>query len=204
MRMGWAAKHWIGETMRRAQGVAGSQTGSPPRTPRTPRKALTTGGTGEPALFLAAFAWRFPLRGFLLWRSCHDQVIRLANQGSEFAGGQDVGVCQKDPFVAADVRGGGDAFDFEEFVECFGCAFEANGREAALREVDDGEELASHLEAEVFSPLNVFGRVREGEAEFADPFDVWHVGMIAREWRFSENWRIHAGGAPAPDVPGHT
>src|SRR5208282_1199642 len=177
-------------------GLQGVKPGSPPRrggrrenlyhrghpstSPSTPlgasaKTGQAPGHRGHRLLF-AAFAWRLLAHGFTLWRLCYDQIVGLANQGFEFRGGQDVGVCQKYPFVAADVGGLGDAFDFEEFVEFFRSAFKANGREVALREVDDGEEFASHLEAQVFGPLDVFGRVGEGEAEFADPFDVGHVG----------------------------
>ena len=111
----------------------------------------------------------------------YHQIVGLANQDFEFSGEQDIGVSEKDPFVAADIRSLRDAFDFEEFVEFFGRAFEANGGEVALRKINDGEEFASHLEAEVFVPLDVFGHVGERKAQFADPFDVGHVEMIARE-----------------------
>src|SRR5208282_3143852 len=205
-------------------GLQGVKPGSPPRrggrrenlyhrghpstSPSTPlgasaKTGQAPGHRGHRLLF-AAFAWRLLAHGFTLWRLCYDQIVGLANQGFEFRGGQDVGVCQKYPFVAADVGGLGDAFDFEEFVEFFRSAFKANGREVALREVDDGEEFASHLEAQVFGPLDVFGRVGEGEAEFADPFDVGHVeddsARVRRETRQAaslhrETAWVAAGGA---------
>src|SRR5208283_2697271 len=109
------------------------------------------------------------LRGLLLWRSCHNQVVRLANKGFEFVGGQDVRAFQKNPFVAADIRCGGDAFDFEEFVELLWRGFKSYRGEFALGEINDGEYLAAHLEAEVFAPLQLLGRVAEGKAEFANP-----------------------------------
>src|ERR1039458_5949768 len=95
------------------------------------RRSLRLCGSKFRLLF-AALTWRLFARGFALWRLCYDQIVGLANQGFEFRGGQDVGVCQKYPFVAADVGGLGDAFDFEEFVEFFRSAFKANGARGCL------------------------------------------------------------------------
>ena len=62
-----------------------------------------------------------------------------------------------------------------------GCAFEDDRSKFALGEVHDSEYLAAHFETEVFAPLKLLGGVGEGEAEFAEPVDVGHVGIIARE-----------------------
>src|ERR1039458_7739419 len=162
----------------------GSQTGSPPRHGgRGEAKALTTGYTeehgGKPSPF-AVTVGRFPARGFLLGRFGHDQAVRLANQAFEFVGGQDVRVLEKNPFIAADVWGRGDAFNFEEVVELVQCRFEGDGGKVAFGEIHDSEDLAAHFEAEVFTPLKLFGRVGEREAESANPVGVGHGEMIAR------------------------
>src|ERR1039458_2199868 len=122
-----------------------------------------------------AAAWGFLARGFLLWCLCYDQVVRLANKGFKFAGGQDVGGFEKNPFISADIRGLRDAFDFQEFVELFRSALQGDWGEVAFGEVHDSEYFAAHFEAEVFAPLKILGGAGEREAKLAEPFGVWHV-----------------------------
>src|ERR1700730_9081040 len=100
-----------GESTRLAQGVAESQTGSPQRRGACREKPNPHGGAhGERCLLLAASG--LLARGFFLWCFCYDQVVGLANEGFKFIEGEDVGVCQEDPFVTANIWSGGDAFDF--------------------------------------------------------------------------------------------
>ncbi len=78
-----------------------------------PRKAKPQGhggAHGERCLLLAASG--LLARGFFLWCFRYDQVVGLANEGFKFIEGEDVGVCQEDPFVTANIWSGGDAFDF--------------------------------------------------------------------------------------------
>ena len=169
--------HGLGRrTYEASPGVAGSQTGLPPRRggcrERFNHRAQTS--TGETFSLFAALAWRLLARGFPLWRFGYDQVVGLANEGFEFAGGQDVRVFEKDPFVAADIRGLGDAFDFEQFVELFRSALQGDWCEVALGEVHHSEYLAAHFEAQGFAPLKLLGRVGKREAEFAEPVGVGH------------------------------
>ena len=77
-----------------------------------------------------------------------------------------------------------------------GAHLRVTGARLPSREIDDGEDLASHLEAEVFAPLDLLGRVGEGEAEFADPFDVGHGEMIARRTLLSEAGKFTRAGRP--------
>src|SRR5260370_30931008 len=78
-----------------------------------PRKAKPQGhggAHGERCLLLAAAG--LLARGFFLWCFPYDQVVGLANEGFKFIEGEDVGGCQEDPFVTANIWSGGDAFDF--------------------------------------------------------------------------------------------
>jgi hypothetical protein len=119
--------------------------------------------------------FRSPARFGLGCFGC-DQVVGLANEGFEFIRGQHVGVVEHYPLVASDIGRGGDAFDLQQFVECFRRAFESEAREPAVREDHAGEDFAADFEAEVVAPRHVLGYVGEGEAEFADPFHVGHLG----------------------------
>src|SRR5271169_302948 len=95
-------------------------------TRRTPRKSLPQVAprcTEESAYFLLDLLGVLLASGLFLWRFRCDQVVRLANQGFEFFGRQDIRVGEGHPLVASDVRRGGDAFGFEEGVKCFRRAF---------------------------------------------------------------------------------
>src|SRR5467141_556462 len=114
--------------------------------------------------------FRFPARFGLQCFGC-DQVVGLANEGFEFIRGQHVGVGEHHPLVASDVGRGGDAFDLQQFVECFRGAFESDAREPAVRKDHAGEDFAADFEAEVVvAPWHILRYVGEGEAEFADLF----------------------------------
>ena len=49
------------------------------------------------------------------------------------------------------------AFDFEQFMESLGRAFQSNAREAAVGEDHAGEDLAADLETEIIAPRHVLG-----------------------------------------------
>jgi len=120
--------------------------------------------------------FRCPGRLGLLGCFCHDQLIRPANECFEFAGRQDIRVGQHHPLVAAHVRSGGNAFDLQQFVKCFRCTFKGDARESAVREDHASKDPAADFKAKVVGPRHILGRVGEGQAESADPFDVGHVG----------------------------
>lgn len=107
-----------------------------------------------------------------------DQFVRLANEGCEFVGRQNIGVGKHHPLVASDVGRGGYAFDLEQFAECFRRAFKGDARKPTVREDHAGEDFAADFEAEVVAPRHILGYVGEGETEFANPVDVGHCSVI--------------------------
>ena len=103
--------------------------------------------------------FRFPAR-FGLRCSGRNQVVGLANEGFEFIRGKNVRVGERYPLVASDVGRGGDAFDLQQFVECFRRAFESDVRESSVREDHAGEDFAANFETEVVAPA--YPRLRRG------------------------------------------
>lgn len=97
------------------------------------------------------------------------------------AGCQDIGVSERHPLVPSNVWGWRDAFNLQQLPEHFGRAFESYAREAAVRKNHASEYFAADFETQIVAPRHIFDCVRKGETEFADPFDVGHGKMIARE-----------------------
>jgi hypothetical protein len=94
-------------------------------------------------------------------------------------GCENVGVSEGHPVVPPDVSGWGDARDLQQLLESFGRAFDSDAREAAVRKNHAGEDFAADFETQIIAPWHIFGCIRKGETEFADPFDVWHGKIIA-------------------------
>src|ERR1700676_2346758 len=95
--------HEMGRKYEASPGGCGESNGFTAETRSVPRKAKPQGhggAHGERCLLLAASG--LLARGFFLWCFCYDQVVGLANEGFKFIEGEDVGVCQEDPFVTTD------------------------------------------------------------------------------------------------------
>src|SRR5712671_2510358 len=73
------------------------------------------------------------------------------------------------PHVARHVRRRDDALPFDELAKGVRRALE--GRLVRRLEVDDDEHLAADEEAEIGSPLHVFGDAGQGSADAAQAFD---------------------------------
>jgi hypothetical protein len=78
---------------------------------------------------------------------------------------------ERHPFVAACVRSRADSLLFGEFGKLFWSAFERKPLRDRTQ-IHYGEDLASHFETEVFSPLQILRCIWEGKAEVTDGFQV--------------------------------
>ena len=69
--------------------------------------------------------------------------------------------------VAREIRSRDDAGPFGQLGKFFGSGLERNPDRSRF-ERDNGEHLPADLEQKVVAPLDLLGRVRQGDAEFTD------------------------------------